>query len=80
MNLASRAAEDPIVMQGDLGYIKNNNFRPVVLLASECHGQRDLSLWLAPPRVNPLERARLLEVSIRDLQPLDHNRRDQVQA
>ena len=73
-------AEDPVVRQGDLGYIENNPSRPVVQLASECHGQHDLSLWLTPPRVDPLECTRLLEGSIRDLQPSYHNGRDQVQA
>ena len=80
MNLASAgAAEDPIVGQGDLGYIEDNPLRPVVQLAAKRHRQRDLPLRLAPSRVDPLKRARLLEVPIRDLQPLDHDRQDQVQ-
>ena len=58
----------------------NNPLCPVVQLAYKRHRQRDLPLRLAPSQVDPLKRARFLEVSIRFLQPFDHDRRDQVQA
>src|SRR3954470_12185857 len=54
--------------------------RSVVQLSFKCHGKCDLSLWPTSPRIDPLKRARFLEVSVRDLQPFDHDRRDQVQA
>ena len=60
--------------------VEDDPLCPVVQLSSKRHGQCDLPLRLAPPRIDPLKRARFLEVSIRNLQPFDHNGRDQVQT
>ena len=46
----------------------------VVQITSKSHGQRDLSLWLTSSRVDPLKHARFFEVSVRNLQLLDHGR------
>ena len=74
------AAKDPIVWQGDLGDIEDDLLHPIVQLASKRNGQRDFTFRLAPSRVDPLKCACLFEVSIRNLQLLDHSGRDQIQT
>lgn len=74
------AAKDPIVWQGDLADIEDDLLCPIVQLTPKHNGQRDFTFRLAPSRVDPLKRARLFEVSIRNLQLLDHSGRDQIQT
>src|SRR4051812_38248928 len=73
-------AEDSIVRQRKIGNVKGNPLSPEVQLAAKCYWQRDLSLRLAPSRVDSLECTGLFELAVRDLELPEHSGGDQVQA
>jgi hypothetical protein len=65
-------AKYSIVWQWDIGNVKGDLLGPVIQLAAKCYWQRDLSLRLAPSRIDPLKSTSFLELAVRDLKFLEH--------